>query len=369
MRIAFVDTYYPEVLRSPNLSTSSYKERLSDLLKLKFGTSNFYSNSFKLQGWEAIDIIANDNKLNELYMKEKGFAYCDSKDTVKRILYDYQPEIIYCQDLSFFNKCDYDFLRSTGVKLIVGQCSCPWPSDERVALLDIVFTSFPHYIPRIQSLGVKSHFLQIGFGLKTSILAENHIDVFVEGSWIPLSDFASFLRHPRASYAYPVSFVGGIGRHWDQGNRLLSEIAKQIPDFRWWGYGVEYTDSPLTDKYQGQAWGMDMYRVYANSKIVINRHGEVAEGYSNNMRMFEATGCGALLMTEDSKNIKDYFEPGKECVTYTSTEDLIQKINYYLQHEDERRVITSNGQARTMRDHCYEEILIPVSNLLKEKIK
>ena len=56
-----------------------------------------------------------------------------------------------------------------------------------------------------------------------------------------------------------------------------------------------------------------MYKVYGRSKIVINRHGEVAQGFANNMRMFEATGMGALLMTGQSPNLSDFFSE-KECV-------------------------------------------------------
>jgi hypothetical protein len=40
-----------------------------------------------------------------------------------------------------------------------------------------------------------------------------------------------------------------------------------------------------------------MYRVLECSKIVINHHGDVAP-WANNLRLFEATGTGALLLTD-----------------------------------------------------------------------
>ena len=43
----------------------------------------------------------------------------------------------------------------------------------------------------------------------------------------------------------------------------------------------------------------------------LNRHIDVAEGYANNMRLFEATGVGALLLTEAAPNLADLFEPGR----------------------------------------------------------
>ena len=59
-----------------------------------------------------------------------------------------------------------------------------------------------------------------------------------------------------------------------------------------------------------------MYRVLAQSRIAVNRHGDFAGGYAANMRMFEATGVGALLMTESAANLPDFFEPGREVVAY-----------------------------------------------------
>ena len=65
------------------------------------------------------------------------------------------------------------------------------------------------------------------------------------------------------------------------------------------------------------------------------------------MRLYEATGVGALLLTEAAPNLSDMFEPGVEIVTYTGADDLIEKARHYLEHEDERAAIARAGQART----------------------
>jgi spore maturation protein CgeB len=48
------------------------------------------------------------------------------------------------------------------------------------------------------------------------------------------------------------------------------------------------------------------------------------------------------------------FEPGKEAVFYDSTEDAIEKIKYYLQHDNEREKIARAGFARVHRDYDGE---------------
>jgi spore maturation protein CgeB len=89
------------------------------------------------------------------------------------------------------------------------------------------------------------------------------------------------------------------------------------------------------------------------SYITINRHIDVAGEYANNMRLFEATGCGALLFTDNKKNLNDIFVEGKEVIAYTSSSDLIDKIQYFFSHRQEGEAIAKAGQARTLKDHTY----------------
>jgi spore maturation protein CgeB len=102
--------------------------------------------------------------------------------------------------------------------------------------------------------------------------------------------------------------------------------------------------------------------------MVINRHGEVSKGYSNNMRLFEATGMEAMLLTEDSPNIGQYFNPGNECVTYKDSTDLRSTIDYYLSHQEEMRLIAKAGQAKTLKCHTYDDILIPAHRTLIDSL-
>ena len=86
----------------------------------------------------------------------------------------------------------------------------------------------------------------------------------------------------------------------------------------------------------------------------LNRHIEAAEGYANNMRLFETTGVGALLVTEAAPNLADLFEPGDARSSPTRARTTSStKIEHYLEHEDERAAIAAAGQARTLREHTY----------------
>lgn len=72
-------------------------------------------------------------------------------------------------------------------------------------------------------------------------------------------------------------------------------------------------------------------------------------------RNFEVPGCGGFLLTGDVEHLSDYYEDGKEIVTFKDPKDMLSKIKYYLIHDDEREKIRTAGYQRTMREHTYEK--------------
>jgi spore maturation protein CgeB len=70
-------------------------------------------------------------------------------------------------------------------------------------------------------------------------------------------------------------------------------------------------------------------------------------------RTFEVPGCGGFLLTEKAEDLQTYYDIGTEIACFDGTRDLVDKIKYYLAHEDERMAIAQAGYARTLRDHTY----------------
>lgn len=65
----------------------------------------------------------------------------------------------------------------------------------------------------------------------------------------------------------------------------------------------------MLERYERELRGLDMYRVLARSRISVNRHIGIAEYYANNIRLYEATIMGALLLTYKKGNLKDLSSP------------------------------------------------------------
>ena len=71
-------------------------------------------------------------------------------------------------------------------------------------------------------------------------------------------------------------------------------------------------------------------------------------------RAFEVPGAGGFLVTEAAEGIERYYTPGEEIVVFEGVEDLVEKVQYFLNHRDERDRIALEGHRRTEREHTYE---------------
>lgn len=368
MRIVLLDTYYPRFLAAhyfanPELANETYVDQKKNLLKQLFGTSDFYSRHLRAKGFDAEDLIVNCTTLQKAWANEHNAHYSDlALKLPQRLLRlpvigswlsslpglvevaveqikTSRPDVLYCQDLWFLPPQKLTELRPY-VKLIVGQVASPLPPGSYLSKYDLILTSFPHFVPRLRQQGVASEYFRIGFDTRV-------LDVLgcVE------KDIA-------------VSFVGGISRHHGRALPVLESLASNTP-IEFFGYGATGLDkkSPILARHHGEVWGVDMYRALSRSRITFNRHINVAENYANNMRLYEATGVGTMLLTDQKDNLDDLFEIGKEVVAYSSPEEAVDLINYYMTHPKEAEVIAKAGQQRTLRDHTYEkrmEELVPI---------
>lgn len=73
------------------------------------------------------------------------------------------------------------------------------------------------------------------------------------------------------------------------------------------------------------------------------------------LRAFEIMGSGGFLLSNYQADFFEDFTPGVDFDYYESKEDLLQKIDYYLTHEEERAAIAKNGHDKVARGHTYRD--------------
>ncbi len=342
----FLNTYYPGFLEEhyrlhPELKDALYEAQHHALQATCFGDSDFYSSGLMKAGWEAVDLIVNCRPLQESWANERGVSKKGHPITIAiEQIRALRPEVLYLQDLGIGSK---DFLETIRphVGLIVGQIASPIPPQTHLDGFDILISSFPHFVDEFRHQGRLAYYQPLAF------------------------DPRLLRRLGEASRDYPLTFVGGLSPTHRERQEFLTALAKTLP-IHFWGYGTHALaqQGVEAERLHGDAWGMDMFSVLARSAITVNHHIDVAKSNANNMRLFEATGCGALLVTDYKDNLGDLFDIGSEIIAYRSTEECADLISYYMRHQDEATAIAQRGQARTLRDHTYEARMRHTAELL-----
>src|SRR5262249_17791683 len=150
------------------------------------------------------------------------------------------------------------------------------------------------------------------------------------------------------------SFAGSISPDHKARLRLLEELARRT-QIEIWGTGIDSVAgrSPVRARYRGPAWGRDMYRILARSQITVNKHLDISENHANNMRLYEATGMGALLLTDAKDDLGDLLAAGSEVAVYETPDEAIELLMHFESHPEEREKIAAAGQRRSLTEHTY----------------
>ncbi len=124
------------------------------------------------------------------------------------------------------------------------------------------------------------------------------------------------------------SLISGIW--WD---RLpnFEQLATKIELNKWMG------PAETAETYNGARVVINMHR--AHDDETFNNNSANIPAVSLNPRTFEISGCGTLQLSDIRDDMEQFYTPGEEIVTYASPQELIEKAEYYLNNEEERRRI------------------------------
>lgn len=394
MRIAILTTAYPNFLNElyssdPALKLASYGRQMEARNASLFGFADFYSRGFSAHGHDAREFHLNNPWIQYAWMREHGLSTPSEEflradrtpppSLAKRLLAplrpvlgpvvrrlrprqlpewqatilraqidDFQPDIILNQEPAAVRSTFLHTLRRPD-RRIVGQIASALPDGETYSAYDLMISSLPNFIEKFRARGVPAAFNKLTFEATIpQIIGELKRDI-------------------------SLSFVGNISL--DHGERLhwLEHLARTTP-LKIWGSGIDRVPrtSPLHACHQGEAWGRAMYEILGRSLLTLNNHIDLAEDDANNLRLYEATGMGAALLTDAKHNLHEIFRPD-EVTSYQSREDCTAQIHALLGDEPRRAEMARAGQLRTLTEHNYfkrtGEMLEILTDLLKQEVR
>jgi len=375
MKFLIVNGIYEQLLQwlyaaHPGLENRPYDEQVRVRIEGFHGGTTFYPYNLAQLGHEAHEIRVNDPHTQKAWAREHGVRVSPDRTpglrlrrgvvpwprwhTNKRWITEileaqirhYRPDVLLVPAM---NQIPTDFLKAMRpyTRLMVGlHDSTPLPDGYDWATYDLALVTFPPFVDWFRERGVPSELVLYGFDPRV-----------LDRTGQPERDV-------------PISFVGSFFDIHSNRTEFVEALCEQV-DIQVWAPDVKRLrpDSPIRRSYQGQAWGQDLFRTLGRSQITLNVHHGGVPPYANNMRLYEATGMGALLITDWKQNLGDLFEPGTEVVAYHSLEECAEQIRYYLAHPAEREAIARAGQARTLRDHTYRQRMEELVGIIERYMK
>jgi hypothetical protein len=372
MRFMLLSTDYPAFLtwlytQNPDLGNQPYEKQAEVRAESLFSLADFYSSNLRVLGHEAWDIDANNEPMQKAWGRQHGLRVDRGARLEFRLrrgvvpwvdrvkdpwFYDvlaaqiehYKPDVL----LNHAVHLSSAFLREMKphVRLMVGSHASPIQEGCDLRVYDLMLSLVENFVDCFRRKGLKSELLRSGFEPRV----------------------LSRLGSPQRSI--PVSFVGNLFASHASRIRWLEEVCDHVPVQVWTASADGLPpNSTVRSCRRGTAWGTRMFELLRKSMITLNHHIDVAGDYAGNLRLFEATGTGCLLVTDWKMNLGEMFEPGKEVVVYRTPEECIEAVRYYLDHPSERESVARAGQERTLRDHTYHHRMVELVDIVQKYLQ
>lgn len=373
LRIMQVDDFYPAYLDAfyksrPGLSLKSSAEQSKALLQDGFSAIHAVVPYLPDDNCRMEYFVSAAQPLQRAWAREQGmpFPYHSpswEEDIVRARVAAFRPDVLYLADPLRF---DARFLRTLPYRprLILGWKAADVPFGTDWTGYDVILSGLPRLLELAKSLGAKAGVL------------------FAPGMPAWIAD--AVVNIPQET---DVCFVGSIapGQHTKR-VALLDTVAKAATE-RHFSLALHLNCHPslitpaMRPHVRQPVFGLAMHQALRRARIILDdraHHGIIMpDGSKNidlggedtiNMRMFEATGGGSLLLTESLAGLRRYFEPDSEVAVYQHAEDAVRSIQYFLSHADQRMAMAQAGKTRCLKDWNMERSARSFLRLVREHL-
>jgi hypothetical protein len=158
----------------------------------------------------------------------------------------------------------------------------------------------------------------------------------------------------RHRLACDVAFVGTLVPDNLYSRRVRALLALANHDVGIWS--VHDVPAALRPFYRGRALGEDMERILGAGKICFNTHGDFVL-FGGNQRLFEVAGAGVFQVADDLPGVREWFptdDAGPLLATYSTLDELRERVAWYLTHDAEREDAARRAQAHVYAHHTYD---------------
>lgn len=388
LRVLKIDAFYPvdyllkkQKEQQQLVNELSYDAYYNWLISLRGYLSDYFSFHFNENGWESREFFVHDDllikKLEEArqiqnvrgiyfikffikfllntsikllinipawktglfaqYKLAKKYWYIDNYIT------HYNPDILFIREPAQIDGKFWD--KYMGKKFIISLigCNTAHPINWNPHRNNLILTLTPAYTTFFKLQNIPVYQIEYGVDERVFETVKNEVKKF------------------------EISFVGLLGSIEQTNKTELMEAVAQKFNLTWWGpKGNNINNYPhLLACWQGETSGIDMFKIYKQSSIVLNDYVDMAEGLNVNMRTKEVLQVGTFLLTRDAINIK-HLASEKALVTFNNAQDCLEKIEYFLDNAIERETLAEAGRLYAKKHFNYSGIVKNMMNKIFE---
>ena len=273
----------------------------------------------------------------------------------------HRPDLLWGEKQEYLFPDTLNQIQSMGTKLLYftpdPYFSLPWKRtpfmDEGMTIFDYAVTSKRYELEDYHRTCRQVIYMPLGFS---------------EGAHRP---FVPADPIQRLHYTSDVGFLGG----WEpRREKLLNAIAQTGCDLKIWGYAwdhlVDGKWSPRRALRLKILAGSESFKIQRNDQLAAAlRGGEVyGDAYAwalsgarisvgflrhtwpdqHTTRTFEIPACASMMLADRTEEHQEFFEEGHEAEFFSSQEELVDKVRFYLGNEPAREKVALKGY-----DRCY----------------
>lgn len=129
-------------------------------------------------------------------------------------------------------------------------------------------------------------------------------------------------------------------------------VSRQVPE-----------RSPAYSSFTGEpVWGEQMVKAFNASKIVLNLHTQDTA----TMRDFEATACGAFLLSDYVGELENQYRLGEEIACFRTDDEAVEMASVFLDDAEKREEVAEAGHRRAVENYSYAARMQEVLGALEE---
>ena len=347
---------------------TSYEIASESYFKKFIATSNAIVYELNQTGQcDAVEVVLNHKRLQNLWFKEfhpsQNMDEISEIDILKRQILQFDPDVIFVNT----NLVSREQLKQiiTRKVFLIAWDGFIKPFLELNSKYDLVLTCLDSITDKFLKIGTKSEVLDFAFDKRV-------------------------LSYTSMNKTETLNFVGNFAFVHAERQTLLKALVKENFDFSLYvgNYGMGINPfsrtiareilqnkriKTLLDVYQfqrmnkGAVYGLEMYKVIAQSNSTLNFHGDGVDKACN-MRLFEATGLGTCLITDDKPGFDKFFKADEEVVVFKNEQDLVDKVRFLQENENEARRIGEAGQQRIFQQHLWSHRVLELLEIINRNI-